>query len=172
MARPRRPLDVRFAEGWKEDPATGCWIWQRKRTRHGYGLMGRGGGGSNEIMTHRASWIIHWGPIPDGMHVLHECDNPPCCNPNHLSIGTHDDNMKDAARKGRTNSGDNWQQTVGVKIPRGKSHYRAAFSEADVKFIRESRGVIPGLRLAEKYGVSPSTISKLQLGNRWKSLPP
>ena len=54
--------------------------------------------------ANRMAWEETYGPIPDGLHVLHRCDNPPCCNPGHLFLGTHSDNNEDKARKGR-NSG-------------------------------------------------------------------
>ena len=62
-------------------------------------------GSRKSIGAHRYAWSLANGPIPDGMFVCHKCDNPPCCNPDHLFIGTHDDNMRDMAKKGRGRSG-------------------------------------------------------------------
>ena len=76
-----------------------CWLWTANKFKGGYGqyqFLGKPNG------AHRISWIIHYGEIPKGMHVLHRCDNPPCVNPNHLFLGTHTDNMKDKAEKGRS----------------------------------------------------------------------
>lgn len=78
----------------------GCWLWTAG-TRHGYGAISEGGRGSPMIMAHRFSWEFHFGPIPDGLGVLHKCDNPPCVNPAHLFLGTQGDNMRDKAVKGR-----------------------------------------------------------------------
>lgn len=77
---------------------SGCWQWKGSSNKDGYGTtryMGK------SIMAHRLSFLLHGGEIPDGMCVLHSCDNPPCVNPDHLFLGTHQDNMDDMARKGR-----------------------------------------------------------------------
>lgn len=75
-----------------------CWPWTGSRNPAGYGAFSRGGKRSN---THRVAWEMTHGPIPGRLHVLHACDNPPCCNPAHLSLGTHEDNMADMVAKGR-----------------------------------------------------------------------
>jgi hypothetical protein len=75
------------------DPET-CWEWQRSKDWNGYGLTHRG-------IAHRLAYEAFVGPIPDGMLVLHTCDNPPCCNPAHLFLGTHFDNAADRDSKGR-----------------------------------------------------------------------
>jgi hypothetical protein len=78
--------------------AAACWEWQRKRNRKGYGQLTLNG---KQMGAHRAAYILAVGAIPDGMQVLHSCDNPPCCNPKHLSLGTNLDNVRDCAAKGR-----------------------------------------------------------------------
>jgi hypothetical protein len=65
---------------------------------HGYGSIYADG---RLQKAHRVVWQVEHGPIPDGLHVLHQCDNPPCCNPAHLFLGTHADNMADKIAKGR-----------------------------------------------------------------------
>lgn len=75
-----------------------CWIWVGSKTENGYGHLTRD---DRIILAHRYSWIIHNGPIPDGLHVLHTCDNRACINPNHLWLGTRKDNQQDMNRKGR-----------------------------------------------------------------------
>jgi hypothetical protein len=75
-----------------------CWLWLGGVTYRGYGhsrLNGR------QMGAHRAAWILTFGPIPDGLLVLHKCDVPKCCNPKHLFLGTHRDNLVDAQQKGR-----------------------------------------------------------------------
>jgi hypothetical protein len=98
--RTPRPLEVRFYAKVAFDGANGCWRWLGGQTRPGgYGRLYLGEGFVG--VAHRISWEIHVGPIPDGLRVLHRCDNPPCCNPEHLFLGTSHDNTQDALRKGR-----------------------------------------------------------------------
>jgi hypothetical protein len=80
------------------DPVFGCWVWSGATNRKGYGVyIFRG----KYVGAHRVAWTLFRGPIPDGLFVLHRCDNPPCLNPDHLFLGTHNDNMIDMVLKGR-----------------------------------------------------------------------
>lgn len=91
---------------------SGCWEWQGYRRKPwGYGEIGRGRTGEGNIKTHRAAWEVTHGPIPDGLSVLHSCDNPPCCNPSHLHLGTPADNVRDAVERGRVARGVSLPQT-------------------------------------------------------------
>lgn len=87
----------RFIEKVSFEALTGCWIWSGA-VQHAYGKFRIG---LKEVRAHRASWEIHKGPIPDGMSVLHQCDTPLCVNPDHLFIGTQQENMNDRKTKGR-----------------------------------------------------------------------
>lgn len=76
-----------------------CWIWIAGRYfPAGYGQFFLDG---RDMRAHRTSWTIVHGPIPDGLWVLHKCDNPPCVRPDHLFLGTRSDNMRDCVSKGR-----------------------------------------------------------------------
>ncbi|MCH8067616.1 MAG: HNH endonuclease [Nanoarchaeota archaeon] len=82
----------------KVDKSKDCWEWQARRSPDGYGEVGLN---HKRYLAHRVSYSISNGYIPQGMFVCHKCDNPPCVNPDHLFLGTADDNMKDMVSKGR-----------------------------------------------------------------------
>ena len=82
---------------------TGCWEWQGARASRGYGTIWING---SSCVVSRVMFAESRGPIPDGLWVLHRCDNPPCCNPDHLFLGTHQDNVDDRVRKGRGTKGE------------------------------------------------------------------
>ena len=77
---------------------SGCWEWKQRRHVKGYGLAHIG---RRCVRAHRYAYEVWCGPIPEGMMVLHSCDNPPCCNPDHLRVGTAKDNAQDAILRGR-----------------------------------------------------------------------
>jgi hypothetical protein len=81
-----------------------CWMWTRSRDDRGYGDgYGYFGVKRKVRKAHRVAWVLTCGPIPDDTpHVLHHCDHPSCCNPSHLFLGTHAQNMADMAAKGRS----------------------------------------------------------------------
>lgn len=85
------------------DAETGCWLWQGGSFRRGYGAVWHQG---RTVRAHRLMWTMIHGPIPACLFVCHACDNPPCCNPAHLFLGTHADNVADRDQKGRQARGD------------------------------------------------------------------
>lgn len=99
----RIPPKERIAKHVQID-ANGCWIWQLRKSRLGYGRVNAPPNDRRRgrIMTaHRFAYEVYVGPIPPGMFVCHSCDNPPCCNPAHLWLGTAADNTRDMIAKGR-----------------------------------------------------------------------
>jgi hypothetical protein len=138
-----------------------CWNWIKFRNADGYGQFWDGTYRNEQprfINAHRWLWIHLHGQIEDHLRVCHSCDNPSCCNPAHLFIGTQRDNMHDAIRKGRWNP-----SSPGEKNPRAKLTWEQ---------VREMRSSYTGRRgeigdLAVLYGVTRDQISKILLGKAW-----
>ena len=93
-----KTTEERFYEKVMMIPFHECWEWAGSQNGDGYGLFWWN---KKVEKAHRASYKINIGTIPDGMHVLHTCDNPSCVNPDHLFIGTNTDNVNDKVKKGR-----------------------------------------------------------------------
>lgn len=141
---------------WKNvDKTDGCWNWTGTRTDKGYGRFKTS---TKNWRAHRLSYEMHCGPIPEGMQVLHECDNPSCVRPDHLFLGTNADNMADKCAKGR-------EAHVGVK---GVQHPKAKLTEDDVRTIRSMRGTLR--EAATRFGVSQTTISDIRSRRCWSHI--
>lgn len=108
----RPPVDpgIRFMAKVHQGESSACWEWQGARVPKGYGMftLPDGKGGSVMVYAHRFSYTHHVGPIPTGLHVRHDCDNPPCVNPAHLRVGTVQDNMRDMVSRGRHARGNQY----------------------------------------------------------------
>ena len=154
--RPGRRLEDRFWEKVVLKGPDECWEWTGATWADGAGQFYVNGKETVE-KAYRASFIINFGPIPDGMLVCHHCDNRRCVNPRHLFLGTQKDNMSDAAVKGRISSGER--------------HYNSKLSFAFVSEIRilYEKGGFTHKSLAKKYGVASATISDLLRGATWKN---
>ena len=88
----------RFTKFVGEPTENGCWPWLGTRQKSGHGYFSYN---SYPIQAYRMSWILVNGPIPNNLHILHSCDNGWCVNPDHLHLGTHQDNMKEKMDRGR-----------------------------------------------------------------------
>jgi hypothetical protein len=106
MRYQRQPISDRIAKMTTVD-SSGCWNWTGQKFWHGYGRMkiARGGGVYQATLAHRVSYEEYKGAIPHGLFVLHSCHNRLCCNPEHLHLGTHEDNMRERDDANRTKSG-------------------------------------------------------------------
>lgn len=121
-----RPVDERFWEKVDRSSKDGCWPWLAARfDARGYGAFKKRDDRGRWKMerAHRVAWMLVHGAIPAGMVVCHRCDNPPCCNPEHLFLGTALDNNRDAAAKGRTARGErHGSKTHPERVARGDRH--------------------------------------------------
>ena len=156
----------------------GCWIWSGYRDRKGYGRLLVDG---QPERSHRLSYRLHKGEIPDGLCVCHTCDNRACVNPDHLFLGTSADNVADRVAKGRSATGDkHGARTRPERMPRGDNHYarrnpqvmkrgeengRAKLSTADVIAIR--LGGESARAAGRRLGVSKTTVLKIRRSILW-----
>lgn len=130
-----------------------CWPWLGAKDK-GYGKLGFNG---KNTSAHRVAYELTYGSILDNLFACHKCDNPSCCNPDHLFLGTNGDNIRDMVSKGRA-----WLQQPGV-APRGSANPNAKFSPAQVVAIRDAYAnkSMTGRGLAKAYGVGVNTISRI-----------
>lgn len=132
---------------------SGCWLWIGTYSSKGYGWATFS---RKMIKAHRLAFELFVGPIPDGKLVLHRCDVRCCVNPNHLFIGTAQDNSDDAVRKGRIRSG--------ADAHLSKLSYESVVSVCQL----HAEGVRP-VDIAERFGVHPSCIYHIISGRSWRS---
>lgn len=149
-----KPLAELF---WSKIDTSGeCWTWTAAIDQKGYGCFMRRG---VPTRAHRVAYELTHGPIPPGLLALHRCDNPPCCNPAHLFLGTHADNVRDMDRKGRRRNTPH----------HGGHNGMARLTASTVRLIRHERAQGATLSLlAKRFNVTMSTVSKVALGRSWK----
>lgn len=144
----------RFYSKAERDPETDCWNWTSAIGTRGYGVFWIGGKKRNAF-AHRFSWELHnFKTIPQGMYVMHSCDNPRCVNPGHLSLGSPLDNARDAVRKGRHAHGE--RNLGGGKLTAEKA-----------RRIRERADGLSITKTAALYGVSTNTVKRIRAGRLW-----
>lgn len=144
------------------DGLDSCWEWKSTRS-HTYGVFFYSNTSSKvAVFSHRFAWELTNGPIPGGLCVCHHCDNPPCCNPSHLFLGTRGDNIRDAVAKGRNY----------VPEPMGEKHHKAKLTEDDIRSIRAiyASGKQTQAQLGLRYGVDRAHISTIVLRKCWKKV--
>lgn len=134
----------------------GCWIWHKSKAWYGHGNFHFN---ATYAGAHRIMYAITHGEIPDGLIVRHKCDNPPCVNPEHLEIGTHQDNFADRDKRGRAAKGE---KNGNVKL-----------TQAQVDEIRATvgkrRDKVNGVHaLAKRFGVTPTMVRLIVRRKYWK----
>jgi hypothetical protein len=138
-----------------------CWNWTRSVSSSGYGQISSGLNDAKPINTHRLSWRIHFGDIPAGQWVLHRCDNKRCVRPDHLFLGTLQDNVSDMMAKGRDYRGE---------PKRGDKNAKAKLTWSQVRAIRHlySAGHVGAALLAPLYNISGTQAKNIVSGKCWK----
>lgn len=162
LGRPQVPLFERLDKNIQKDD---CWIWLGVKDKDGYGkIKSTPIEGKKKILTvHRVMYERYKEPIPAGMFILHSCDNPSCCNPEHLSVGTAQDNSNDMKRKGRSKAPSTaYKKGHGA----GESNIKTKLTKEDVEFIRGYDGLQKDL--ATMFGVTRDTIYKITSRQIWK----
>ncbi len=143
-----------------------CWEWLKGRGPQGYGKFWYG---NYTWGTHRVAYFLHYGVDPDQLLVCHTCDNPACCNPDHLFLGTHLDNNRDRDAKGHTYKGQTHHLAIMNK--NGENNGRSKLTTNQVIEIRALREQgEKWLRLSKRFGVSRRTIKNIVSRKLWKHI--
>lgn len=152
--RVKMPIEMRFFRHVNKTET--CWEWTGKINRGGYGVIWsmKKSGSAGEERAHRVSWRIHYGEITGGLFVLHRCDNRKCVRPDHLFLGTFQDNMDDMKMKRRS--------TIGTRNPRAK------FTEDDVRAIRKFPAHISNVEIAAQFSMSRRNVADIRAHKIWK----
>lgn len=131
----------------------GCWLWLGCRDGDGYGKFGQHG---RTYRTHVFSYTFAYGEVPEGMCVLHRCDNPPCVRPSHLFLGTRGDNSRDMTEKGRSTRGE-----------KGGSRVKMTDEKVIAMRAQYTTGKFSFSHLGRLYGVSKNTAMRVCKRQRW-----
>jgi hypothetical protein len=160
VANTQTPILKRLDRLSIPEPNSGCWLWLGNLKSDGYGHMIVTIDGSwKKRGAHRVSWTAHYGEIPEGMSVLHRCDNRACINPEHLFLGTQLDNVQDMHAKGR------WKATN----QHGEDSHLSKLTEPEVRRILALTDK-SSKELANEFGVSQALIVQIRARRVWKHL--
>jgi hypothetical protein len=152
----RASLWDRFHDKFTPEALTGCWLWTGAVKEKNYGVIGLGRRGEGIEKAHRVAYRLYKGDIPQGLCILHNCDNPACVNPDHLRLGTLKENSQDCVSRKRNFVPNN----------RGERSKTRKLSLEQVNDIRKKE--IPGRAYAKKHGVAPSTVFAIWRDINWK----
>ena len=146
------PESHRIFRDIRVDELTGCHEWTGYQLDTGYGQVRRQG---YLWRVHRLAWFLTHGPIPKGANVLHSCDNRICCNPEHLFLGTTQDNADDMVAKGRQGLGE---RNPGAKV-----------TAEDVRWIRSwARAGHTRAAIASAFGLGTTSVTNIVNGLKWR----
>jgi hypothetical protein len=150
----RKPVKNPTALFWSMvSRGDGCWEWTGPLSR-GYGVFGCNG---KHVKAHRYAWEdANDAPVPPGVHVLHDCDNPRCVRPDHLHLGTHGDNMREMIARRR-------------RVPTAEKNNAHKLSASDVVEIRRAygSGEANSTQLGQKYGVAAAYVLRVVKRKAW-----
>lgn len=132
-----------------------CWIWMASLDHKGYGRFSMNG---KKYVAHRAAYILYKGKFAEELQVMHNCDNPCCVNPSHLTAGTHSDNMQDRHIKGRT--------------AKGEGHCKTELTNTQVIQLKMMlrTGAHSQISLARSFNIGYRTVSDIARGRTWKEV--
>jgi hypothetical protein len=145
----------------KVNKSDGCWEWQGALFDRGYGVFQVQ---RRTVRAHRLAYMMAKGPIAPGLFVCHMCDNPRCVRPEHLFLGTPQENTDDMVFKGRA------RYTGPKNPPRREEHHKAKLDELSVQRLRAAGNALPQIDLAAIFGVSKQTVSAVLRYECWRSL--
>lgn len=161
---PEQVLALFWSRVDKNGPG-GCWLWTGYKNERGYGLLSARHKGSRSYRAHRFSWELVHGDTAKGQFCLHKCDVRACVNPDHLFLGTNQDNMDDMRRKGRKALGErtNYTKLTDAQVRDIRARFRT----------NGKRGKMAdnnGRELAAEYGVHLQTLFHIANGRTWAFL--
>ncbi len=151
--RPKKELRERFWSNVNIKSEDECWVWKLSKNKDGYGQINFNG---KIVRTHRIAYILTNGEISEGNKVLHICDNPPCCNPKHLRVGTQKDNIDDRVNKKRTANGERNSNAKLIK----DNVIEIRLMHASGKFTQQE--------IADSFGIIQQHVSQIVNNKLWK----
>lgn len=161
---------------WRRvDKSGDCWTWRGQKDGDGYGRVLLDGGKSTG--AHRAAYALVHGEIAAGLKILHKCDNPPCCNPDHLAPGSQKQNMQECIERGRKDL-KRLSSSVKAAIARdpgcrtGERNGNAKVTAGMVAAIRAEYTQQFGMKsaLGRKYGLTNAMVGRIVSGSAWKGI--
>jgi hypothetical protein len=147
-------VEERFKKRFIVDQETKCWNWIAAKSAAGYGQIGFN---NRVIYAHRFSYELRYGSINQGLCVCHKCDNPACVNPDHLFLGTHQENSSDASKKGRFNP------------KKGEDNPRSKLTKQIILLIRADHR--SHRAIGKDYGISNRNVSSIKRRETWRHIP-